>query len=116
MDQKLQNWREKQMHLPPFMRDFHNCKELFKGIEQFLVFDDDNPAKTVSWVQAHCYTVDAFLWFMARHGYTLQRSRANQSFDDLGSLLKELKEERQQTLEAIFEPSKTAPISTENDK
>lgn len=34
-------------------------------------------------VEGQCYVIDCFLWFMARHGYTLQRSRAQQDFDSL---------------------------------
>ncbi|WP_225104426.1 hypothetical protein [Pseudomonas aeruginosa] len=90
MDSQLKQWRDEQKHLPEFMRDFHNCKELFKGISDYIVLDDDHPAKGVNWMQAHCYTIDVFLWFMARHGWTLQRSRARQNFDDLYVLLEEL--------------------------
>ena len=28
-----------------------------------------------SWVEGQCYVIDVFLWFMARRGYTLQRSK-----------------------------------------
>ena len=34
-------------------------------------------------VEGQCYVIDCFLWFMARHGYTLQRSRAQQDFDSI---------------------------------
>ena len=40
--------------------------------------------------------IDVFLWFMARHGFTLQRSRARQNFDDLDVLLDHLDEVRRQ--------------------
>lgn len=96
MDSKLKQWRDDQKHLPAFMRDFHNCKQLFKGIADYIELEDDHPAKEVNWRQAHCYTIDVFLWFMARHGFTLQRSRARQNFDDLDVLLNHLDELRRQ--------------------
>ncbi|MWK59387.1 hypothetical protein GO594_25650 [Pseudomonas otitidis] len=90
MDSQLKKWREDQKHLPEFMRDFHNCKDLFRGISEYIVLEDDHPARDVNWRQAQCYTIDVFLWFMARHGYTLQRSRTRLNFDDLDELLGEL--------------------------
>ena len=36
---------------------------------------------------AHTYVIDLFLWFMALHGYTLQRSRAKEEFYDLDGFL-----------------------------
>lgn len=96
MDNQLRQWRNDQKHLPEFMRDFHNCKRIFKGISDYIEVDADHPAKDVNWRQAHCYTIDVFLWFMAQHGFTLQRSRARQNFDDLDALLNELDRLRRQ--------------------
>lgn len=101
MDQKTRNWRDKQKHLPEFMRDFHDQKDLFKAISQYLEIDDDHPAKNVSWVTAHCYTIDVFLWFMAQHGYTLQKSKSNLEFDDVIATTAEMKNQRNSHLMAI---------------
>jgi len=57
MDSKLKQWRDDQKRLPEFMRDFHNCKQLFKGIADYIELEDDHPAKEVNWRQAHCYTI-----------------------------------------------------------
>ena len=102
MDSQLKQWRDDQKHLPEFMRDFHRCKELFKGIEDYIVLDEDHPAKAVNWRQGHCYTIDVFLWFMARHGWTLQRSRARQNFEDLDALLEELNRLRREAFTAAM--------------
>ena len=102
MDEELRKWREDQKHLPKFMRDFHNCKELFKGISEYLVCEDGHPAKNVNWVQAHCYTIDLFLWFMAEHGYTLQRSRANKKFSDLDERLEDINKNRKASFAKII--------------
>jgi len=94
MDADLKAWRDQQKHLPEFMRDFHNCKQLFKGISDHIVCEADHPANDVNWRQAHCYTIDVFLWFMAKHGFTLQRSRARKNFEDLDALLEQLDADR----------------------
>ena len=97
MDSNLKAWRDEQKHLPEFMRDFHNCKQLFKGISDYIVCEADHPANDVNWRQAHCYTIDVFLWFMAKHGFTLQRSRAKLNFEDLDELLAYLDDQRRKT-------------------
>ncbi|CAD5376765.1 conserved hypothetical protein [Pseudomonas sp. OF001] len=102
MDASLKAWRDEQKHLPEFMRDFHNCKRLFRGISEYIALDEDHPAKDVNWRQAHCYTIDVFLWFMARHGFTLQRSRAKQNFDSLDDVLDELDAERRKAMAALL--------------
>ena len=94
MDNEIIKWREEQKHLPEFMRDFHNCKELFKAVDQLITCDEESPAAKVSWLQGHCYTIDVFLWFMARYGYTLQRNRTKLAFEDLEETLKALQLER----------------------
>ncbi|MCG4256885.1 hypothetical protein [Acetobacter senegalensis] len=37
----------------------------------------------MNWRSAQIYTIDIFLWVMARHGYTLQRSRKKLPFSDI---------------------------------
>ena len=102
MDSKVRAWRDDQKHLPHIMRDFHDCKDLFKLIDHFTRTPEDHPANAVTWVQAHCYTVDVFLWFMARHGYTLQKSRSRLPFDDLSARLEESRQDRSSSFNAIL--------------
>lgn len=102
MNDQLRQWREDQKHLPELMRDFHNCKELFKTISEYIVCEDDNPANEVNWMQAHCYTIDVFLWFMAEHGYTLQRCRAKQDFSNLHERMAHCRNERLGVLSSIL--------------
>lgn len=91
-DRDLQAWMEKAQYLPPELRDFHDQKDLFKAIHDLV---HANPGtKRVSWVDAHIYTVDVFLWFMATRGYTLQRSRARMPFLSLAETLKAWATER----------------------
>ena len=72
----LDNYMSNQENLPEFMKDFHDQKDLFKTI--FEQYKDGNAKKLledVNWVNAHCFTIDVFLWWMGRHGYKLQKAR-----------------------------------------
>jgi len=73
----LHAWLDKgddPLYLPEFMRDFHDQKDIFKEIAT-LYQDSNNADKMPNWVNAHCYTVDWFLYYMASRGYTLQKTR-----------------------------------------
>jgi hypothetical protein len=85
-------WRESGAHLPKFMRDFHAQKDLFKTIDEF----HSDSRQTISWRDAHIYTIDFFLWFMARHGYTLQKTRTRLPFDDVEKTVSDAWKARQQ--------------------
>ena len=39
-----------------------------------------------SWVIGHIYVVDKFLHFMARFGYTLQKTRVRDKYEDTESI------------------------------
>lgn len=95
---KLVEWRQDGEHLPDFMQDFHDQKELFKTIGPM----EGPSGRQVDWITAQCYTIDRFLWFMARHGYTLQKSRARLPFDDIATTLNEARNERQQQYGAVL--------------
>lgn len=76
---KLEQWLNDGKHLPDFMRDFHDQKEVFKVMHAV----QDVPegfGPSVSWRDGHIYVIDRFLWYMARRGYALQKSRAKQEF------------------------------------
>ena len=76
-------WRKAGKHLPVFMRDFHDQKEVFKTIfDKYDISDLD-----ISWRDAHIFTIDYFLWFMADHGFTLQKNRTKVDFHDIGDTL-----------------------------
>ena len=71
-------------YLPPFMRDFHDQKDLFKSIGQWGAKSQSN----IDWVKAHCYVIDIFLKFMALHGYTLQKSKTKEKTFDIQDTIK----------------------------
>lgn len=77
-------WRKSNAHLPDILKDFHDQKDVFKTMHQMIGESPKNiSGKTMDFVDGHIYAIDVFLWFMARHGYTLQRSRANVEFDSI---------------------------------
>jgi hypothetical protein len=83
----LEDWMKAGKYLPEPLRDFHDQKEVFKAMH-----DTQKPASpsdaigghySIDFVTGQCYVIDRFLWYMARRGYTLQRSRARLPFRDL---------------------------------
>lgn len=95
-DPKVIDWRRDIRYLPKFMRDFHDQKDLFKAIHATTKVEKHEYCAEISWVSGQCYVIDIFLWFMARHGYTLQRTPAKLPFDDLTKTVQEVREHQQQ--------------------
>jgi len=87
-------WLESSAHLPPPLRDFHDQKDLFKAMHEIINLQGNDIARKVDWVTGQCYVIDVFLWFMARRGYTLQRSRARVPFRDLDHDIRTAREAR----------------------
>jgi hypothetical protein len=106
-DENLRQWRGNQKHLPEFMRDFHDCKDLFKALHEHAIFEEGHPAEKVNWVTGQCYTVDMFLWFMAEFGYTLQKNRSKIPFENLQDFIGGRKDARLQALAGIVSKQKT---------
>jgi hypothetical protein len=76
MEDKIQQYLSDGKYLPDFMKDFHDQKDLFKAI--YAQYSEGNNKKLlndVNWVDAHCFTIDVFLWWMGSHGYKLQKVR-----------------------------------------
>ena len=89
MDYNLNKWREEGKHLPDFLRDFHDQKDLFKYLHDALDIEGHAMVKDINFTQGHAYVIDIFLFVMAKYGYTIQKSRAKQNFGDLESVIKE---------------------------
>jgi hypothetical protein len=69
-------------------------KDLFKALQEVVERRNDDGqgfsyTKDLTWVTAHVYTVDVFLWCLARRGYTLQRSRKRLQFSEIGEFIAE---------------------------
>jgi hypothetical protein len=99
-------WRQNGGHLPAFMKDFHDQKDLFKTIHQIYTKAEEGKAISMqempNWREAQCYTIDWFLWFMATHGYTLQRSRRDLPFSDIDQTINESREASVKALSLIL--------------
>lgn len=78
----LQSWLKAGAYLPAPLRDFHDQKDVFKTMHA-LVDPNNESIRQVNWIHGHCYVIDIFLWWMAKRGWTLQRSRANLEFASL---------------------------------
>lgn len=102
VDQKVQNWRKNGKHLPPFMRDFHDQKDLFKSIRD--IYEPLQEPYEINWVTAQIYTIDRFLWFMAAHGYTLQKNRSKLDFNWIEHTIKMTREQELDSLKHILGP------------
>jgi hypothetical protein len=108
---QMRAWIDKHKHLPSFMRDYHDQKDIFKT---FGNGKSPNPMdEEINWIDGHCYTVDKFPWLMAFHGYTLQKSRAKLPFQDLD---KAIKERRDKEMEAIGQMIKNDKKKREAEK
>lgn len=95
-DAKLRAWMDKAGYLPAFMRDFHDGKDVFKAIHEII--SQNETAEKIGFRDGMIYTVDVFLWFMARRGYTLQRCRKDLPFRDMAADVKAANEHRQQRM------------------
>lgn len=96
----FRGWRESGKHLPIFMRDFHDQKDLFKAMHHYF---SDSSSIPVNRIDGHVYVVDCFLWFMAAHGYTLQKTRANcDDFHDLLATAAAVKRDEKQQFAKIL--------------
>lgn len=76
---KLSEWLTSGEYLPHFMRDFHDQKDVFKAMHNTIKNADKNGNPR----DGHIYVIDTFLWYMARCGYTLQKSRKDVPFKDM---------------------------------
>jgi hypothetical protein len=103
---ELEAWMKAGKYLPDVLRDFHDQKDVFKAMH-----DLQKPAHpsdvmgghySIDFVTGQCYVIDRFLWFMARRGYTLQRSRAQLPFRDLQSDVTAAKEKRDAHFTALL--------------
>lgn len=86
-------WRSSGDYLPEFMRDFHDQKDLFKALQDVVeranAKHGGHRSLNAAWSEYHVYTVDIFLWVLAAHGYTLQRSRRKFGFRSVYDFISE---------------------------
>jgi len=95
---KLTEWLKSGEYLPPELRDFHDQKDLFKAMHNTIhnANENGNPR------DGHIYVVDTFLWYMARCGYTLQKSRKQVPFKDMEDDIQRYKDEMTQAFQSMI--------------
>lgn len=99
-----QQYTESSAYLPSFLRDFHNQKSLFKIIWcRTNLSSFPKEIQTLGWVNFHILIIDLFLWWMAKRGYTLQRSRQKVEFLDLQQDIEEYKNEESEAFMKFLE-------------
>jgi hypothetical protein len=89
-------------YLPMPLRDFHDAKAVFKTMHECVAVEKNEYAKHITWVAGQCYVIDIFLWFMAKRGWTLQRSRADVEFLDLDADIKAAEDERTEQFKTML--------------
>jgi hypothetical protein len=111
MISKYADWIATGKYLPQPLRDFHDQKRLFKRIhvnvgrkikKNMEERGYDSYLQGLNWCMAHVYVIDFFLWFMALHGYTLQRSRQRFAFDDLDETMQDFEKQQIEEYKDIF--------------
>lgn len=99
MSDKLAEWLKSGKYLPREFRDFHDQKDLFKAMHNTIHNANENGNAR----DGHIYVVDTFLWYMARCGYTLQRSRKNVPFRSMDDDIKNYKNESTKVFQSMIE-------------
>lgn len=98
----LDAWLKSAKYLPEPLRDFHDQKDVFKAMHEIINVNGHGYAKDVDWVSGQCYVIDIFLWFMARRGYTLQRTRKRAEFRSLSADVAAANKKRSDRLHAML--------------
>jgi hypothetical protein len=98
----VEKWLSNYEFLPPFMRDFHDQKDLFKAMHELVQTESH-----VSWVDGHCYVIDVFLWFMAKRGFPLQKTRTKLiGMRDIHADIKSSKQRQIDILDSILKTTR----------
>ena len=110
----IEAWLKSGKHLPEPLRDFHDQKELFRAMHEVIAEPGpEDLIKRPSWVEGQCYVIDVFLWFMARRGYTLQRTRTAGDFRDLGEDVRRVTQARDAAnADVLKQAMSTSPAPT----
>lgn len=104
----VKQWRSKARYLPSVLKDFHDAKDVFASIEFYYGRSKDFP---VDWVSGQVYVIDFFLWFMAAHGYTLQKCKTKLPFCDLQTTI-----EKRQAYEVTLTQRMLASIQAKKEE
>lgn len=101
---ELNSFLASQKWLPHNLRDFHDQKDVFKTLHDWMASraSKDSSYKMPNWVEGQIYVIDQFLYFMACHGFILQKSRSNVEFCSLDESIKKLREKESEQLKSFL--------------
>lgn len=100
----MKTFLESSKHLPPFLRDFHDQKDVFKTLWCNMNLSKfSKEVRELGWINFHIIIIDIFLWWMAKRGWTLQRSRQKIEFLDISEDIKSFKNEQSEELKRYLE-------------
>lgn len=92
---------EEGLHLPDFLKDFHDQKDLFKYLGE--IKSRKPPIAAEGWVYDQIFTIDYFLWILGQCGWTLQRSRRPIEFYNLPASVAEHREKQVRIFTKLLE-------------
>lgn len=106
----VEAWLKSGAYLPEVLRDFHDQKEVFKSMHEIIAEPaSEDLIRRPTWPEGQCYVIDVFLWFMARRGYTLQRTRVKADFRDLSADVEMQRKRRDQQFGFLLSASSKPP-------
>lgn len=89
-------------HLPKFLRDFHDQKDVFKSVHYVMARNNPKTCEKVNWIDGQCYVIDVFLKFMALHGYEMRKSKARPTYD-LQQTINERQDREMEALKGVLD-------------
>jgi len=112
----LSAWLKRGDHLPAPLKDFDGQTKVFRCLgalmqKRVAKYQSEHcgmapPEAVVNATVGQIYVIDCFLWFMAKHGYTLQKTRlpaaTRPEFDDLQETLNEWEAEHSKARMAVI--------------
>ena len=114
-------WLATGRHIPPFLRDFHDQKDIFKWIWRGIAearqrnpVDGFDYLAGMTWTGAQVFVIDYFLWFMAVHGYTLQPTYPKRGFASWSESIREMKAEDAAAFRKILDERSSAQCMSAN--
>lgn len=94
--EEVTKWRKDGKHLPRFLRDPQDQKALIASMHYFTCKADCPELDEITMLIGENYIFNFFLWFMARHGYTLQKTRTDLPFEDIKQNIEEYRKQQQE--------------------
>ena len=109
MKESTDSWMKSGRYLPEPLRDFHDQKDVFKAMHEIIKERPGDFIKRPTWIEGQVYVIDIFLWFMARRGWTMQRTRRRGEYRDLEADVQAQSDRRDASFFAMAQGKSDAP-------